>query len=77
MIQGAFIAFFGMAALDIMFARYTLAVTARRPWWASSYAAVCLLLGGSVVVTYAHDPIMLIPAAAGAFIGTYIGMFQR
>jgi len=77
MIQGILIAFFGMAALDIIFARYTLAVTTRRPWWASSYAAICLLLGGSVVVTYAHDPIMLIPAAAGAFVGTYIGMFQQ
>ncbi len=76
MIQ-ACIAFFGMAGLDIIFARYTLAVTSRSPVWASSYAAVCLLLGGSVVVTYAHDPIMLIPAAAGAFVGTYIGMWRR
>ncbi len=75
--KGALIAFFGMFALDVVFARYALAVTARRPWWASSYAAVCLLLGGSVVVTYANDPIMLIPAAAGAFVGTYVGMFQR
>ena len=77
MIQQAGIAFFGMAALDIIFARYTLAVTSRRPVWASGYASVCLLLGGSVVVTYAHDPIMLLPAAAGAFVGTYIGMWRR
>ena len=77
MIQHALIAFVGMAALDIVFARYTLAVTTHSPVWASSYAAVCLLLGGSVVVTYAHDPIMLIPAAAGAFVGTYIGMWWR
>ena len=38
MILQAGIAFFGMAALDIIFARYTLAVTARRPVWASGYA---------------------------------------
>ena len=43
MIVQAGIAFFGMAALDIIFARYTLAVTARSPVWASSYASVCLL----------------------------------
>ncbi len=75
--KGALIAFSGMFALDFVFARYTLSVMSQRPVAASSYAAGCLLLQGAVILSYVNEPIMLIPAAAGAFIGTYVGMWQR
>ena len=73
----AFIAFFGMVALDFVFTRYTMAVATQRPWWASGYAAGCLILQGGVILSYVHDPIMLIPAAAGAFAGTYLAMRRQ
>lgn len=73
----ALIAFFGMFALDIVFARYVLSVGARHPLSASSYAAGGLLIQGAVVLSYVHNPIMLLPAAAGAFIETYVASWKR
>jgi hypothetical protein len=69
----ALIAFFGMFALDFVFARYTLSVATGRRLRASNYAALCVIFQGAVILSYVHNPALLLVAAAGAFAGTYVG----
>jgi uncharacterized membrane protein YfcA len=73
MIWESLLAFFGLAVLDFIWARYTLSLAKKRAFAGGSYAAVIMLLNGVVTLTYVHNPWMILPAAAGAFIGTYIG----
>ena len=73
MIVRILIAFVGMAVVDFAFARYTYAMAHKRPFEGASYAAALLVIQGAIVLVYVQDPWMLIPAAAGAFLGTYIG----
>lgn len=72
MVTQVLASFFGMAALDWLFARYTFAVTARQAARSSGYAAAFIILQGGVIVSYVHNPWMLIPAALGGAIGTYL-----
>jgi uncharacterized membrane protein YfcA len=44
---------------------------------ASSWAIVVTILGAFVVINYTTNHMMLIPAALGAFCGTYVGMKLR
>lgn len=67
------LAFFGMIALDFVWARYVLTLTKKYHAVSGGYAAAIMLLNGVVTLTYVHDPWMILPAAAGAFVGTYIG----
>ena len=67
------LAFFGMVALDFVWARYTITLIKKHNAISGGYAATIMLLNGIVVVTYVHNPWMILPAAAGAFIGTYLG----
>jgi hypothetical protein len=73
MIWQVILAFLGMVALDYVWARYVLTLTKKRIIVGSSYAAGIMLLNGMVTLTYVSNPWMILPAAAGAFIGTYIG----
>lgn len=66
--------FAAMALLDFVWARYTAAVTAKGAFKSAGYAATILFLNGSVVLGYASDPWMLLPAGAGAFVGTYFAV---
>jgi hypothetical protein len=54
-------------ALDVVWARYTLALTNDRPVRAGKYAALVIALSGFAAINYVNDPWMLFPAAAGAF----------
>lgn len=67
----ALLAFGAVFALDFVWAKYTYAMTARRPIAAGIYAALIFGLGGIAVLTYAANPWMLVPAALGAFFGTW------
>jgi hypothetical protein len=58
--------------LDLVWARYTIAVAARRPMAASLYAAFIFSVGGLTTMAYMTDKWMLVPAALGAFAGTYV-----
>lgn len=60
--------------LDIVWAKYTKYVAENRPVVAGLYAVGMYLLGGVTVLQYTQKPILIIPAAAGAFFGTYIGV---
>lgn len=65
-------AFFGMVALDFIWARYTIALTEYRSLAASMWASGIALCNGVVVLSFVHQPTMLIPVCAGAFVGTYL-----
>jgi hypothetical protein len=73
MLSEALLAFFAMAALDFVFARYTITLIKKHIYVAGAYASVILLLNATVTLAYVYNPIMMIPAAAGAFVGTVIG----
>jgi hypothetical protein len=50
-------------------------VTARvSPMEAATWAAMVIVLGAFIVVSYVHDKRLIIPAAIGAFIGTYFAV---
>jgi hypothetical protein len=68
------IIFFAMTALDFVYARYTLAVARKAKLVASNYSILIILITGFSVIEYTKDPMLLIPAAAGAWVGTYLGM---
>lgn len=69
------LAFFALAALDLCWARYTAHVTANRPLASASWSVLLFLLSGASIIGYTRDPLLLIPSAAGAFCGTYIGVW--
>jgi uncharacterized membrane protein YfcA len=73
MIWQILLTFGGMVVLDFVWARYTIAITKKYAVVGGGYAALIMVLNGTVTLTYVHDPWMIIPAAAGAFVGTYIG----
>jgi general stress protein CsbA len=70
----ALLVFAAVAILDFVWARYTFAMTARRSFGAALYASVLILLSGSAAVGYTQNHWLLIPAAAGAFIGTLVAV---
>lgn len=68
----AVLAFTGMAALDMVWARYTMAVMARAPHRAGLLASGIMALNALVTLTYVDDWLMILPAAAGAYAGTWL-----
>jgi hypothetical protein len=61
-------------ALDVVWARYTVALVARRIGPASMYAAGITALSGVCAISYVENHWMLLPAVAGAAVGTAAGM---
>lgn len=61
-------------ALDVVWAWYTAALVAKRIFPASSYAAGIIVLSAANVISFVHNPWMVLPAMAGAFCGTAFGM---
>ena len=66
--------FLSTAVADVVWARYTLAVTAKATWQAATWSALIIVLGGFNVTQYVHDWRNIIPAAAGAFAGTWLAV---
>jgi hypothetical protein len=60
--------------LDFVYARYNLATAQKRMWASAHYAAIIILLGGFGAVSYTQDPFLLIPAAGGAWCGTFMSV---
>lgn len=67
-------AFFGMMILDIAFALYVIAAAANKAHIASLWAVLILLLNGVVILAYIDNNWMLVPAGAGAYVGTFIAI---
>lgn len=67
-------AFAVMATTDICWAKYTASAAGSSPKKAANWAVALFLLGGMVVVGYTANPVLLIPSAAGAWVGTFLGV---
>lgn len=74
MIVNAISAFILTAVVDILWAKYIKAVSETRPVMAGFFALVLYILGGTVTLMFVAEPFMIIPAACGAFLGTYLGV---
>jgi len=67
------LAFVGMVALDLVWARYSWSVARGYNIKAANAAVAIMALTGFVTVSYINDLWMLIPIGAGAWVGTYLG----
>lgn len=64
-------------ALDWIYAKYTKAVGSGHPAMAGVLAAGIISLTGIATVSYVADHWLLIPAALGAFCGTWVAMRKK
>ncbi len=62
-------------ALDFVWAYYTKALNERAAGRAAWWAAGIIILGGVAQIGYVNDPVLLIPAALGAALGTYAAVY--
>lgn len=60
-----------MFALDMVFAMYVIATAAKAAEAAAAWATAIVLLNGVVTLSFVRDRWMLLPAAFGAFAGTW------
>jgi hypothetical protein len=67
-------AFFAMFALDFVWARYTRNITAGNAGRAGGYAALIVGFNAAVTLGYVADIWVVVPAALGAFAGTYASL---
>lgn len=58
--------------LDVIWAQYTIQTNRLNKVAASNWAVGIIVVGGFSILMYVNNPWCLIPAAAGAWIGTYI-----
>jgi hypothetical protein len=66
--------FIALLVLDFVWARYNIATTTKQAWRAGSYSVLIILLGAFSVISYTEDHWMLLPAAVGAFCGTWLAV---
>lgn len=63
-----------MCIVDICWAFYTSSITNKLAFKASAWSAVVYIIGVTSTINVIHNPWMLIPAALGCFVGTYIAV---
>lgn len=61
----------GMIILDFVWGRYVHVMAHGSSIIASNYAVLITIVSGFVTVAFVHNNWLLIPAAVGAWIGTY------
>lgn len=67
--------FFINALLDVVYAQYTIQVQARNAHQAGLYAFGIIVFGGVSILSYTQQPWLLIPAAIGAYVGTWVTIY--
>lgn len=72
--KAALIVFASMFVLDFVWAFYTKAITKHMPLPAALWAVIILAFNGIAQIGYVTEHWLLIPAAFGAFGGTYVAM---
>lgn len=72
----ALLAFLAMFATDYCWARYVTAAKDFDPVRAGGWAVALFLLGAVAVIGYTSNPLLLLPAAVGAFAGTVAGVLM-
>lgn len=70
------VVFFGMVIVDFAYAEYTKAASDRKKVASSSWASLLVVFNGIVVSSFVGDLTLLIPTAAGAWVGTYLSMMR-
>ena len=69
--------FLSLFAIDIFYTYYLRAIATEKALLASSWSVVVTILGAFVVINYTTNHLLLVPAALGAFCGTFVGMKIR
>jgi hypothetical protein len=69
--------FFAIFLLDIVYTYYLRCVANEHVLGASFWSVACYILGSVAVINYTTNHWLIIPAVAGAFCGTYVGMILR
>jgi hypothetical protein len=64
-------AFLSVMIADILWTRFIIAASERRAIPAASYSAAIVLAGGVTTLAVVASPWYLLPASAGAFVGTW------
>lgn len=71
------ITFFALFFTNVFYVFYLKYVEKNKPFWASIWAAIIFFVASVAFINYVEDHWLLIPAGAGAFAGTYVGMIIR
>lgn len=66
-----------MVVTDFIWAKWMASVAGNEALHGALWSTGTILLGGFVTISYVHDRRLLVPAAVGGFIGTYIAMVIR
>lgn len=72
--RDAVLVFLVVACADICWAKYIATASSKRPLPAACWAAAIYLAGAFTVVEYTQNHWLIIPALAGSFVGTWIGV---
>ena len=67
----------GTGSADFFWTLYVTHIAKINMWRAAFYSSCIILIEGSIVVGYVSDSRLVIPAAAGAFIGTFIPLWKK
>lgn len=70
----AAIAFASMLALDLVWVAYMTSAQAGYPAVSAFCAMILFVIGAYNVLSYTRDPRLIVPAALGAYTGTYIAV---
>lgn len=68
------VAFGMMASLDYVWAEYIKHTSDAAPLRAAAWSVPVYTMGAFMTLTIVHDPLLILPAAAGAFVGTYLSV---
>jgi len=68
------VTFFSIFLLDIVYTYYLRCVADDNVLGASFWSVACYILGSVAVISYTTNHWLIIPALAGAFFGTFVGM---
>jgi uncharacterized protein YebE (UPF0316 family) len=71
------LAFIAMFLTDVFYTYYLKAVQGEQALKASSWATIIYIVAAFAIIEYNTNHLLLIPAALGAFCGTFVGMKIR
>lgn len=72
LLYGIAVSFFSMLLLDLIWVKYTHAMMRHRALAAGLWATAIAVCLAAITINYVDNAWMIIPTAAGAFVGTYI-----
>jgi uncharacterized protein YebE (UPF0316 family) len=71
------LAFLAMFLTDVFYTYYLKAVQGEQALRASCWATIIYIVAAVAIIEYNTNHMLLIPAAVGAFCGTFVGMKLR